>query len=69
MGTRAPIHRKLLNCSIYFQGVYPNNGVQARLVKIVAKKKLDIPLDELQKRLDTILLLLPDLGALALSAL
>ena len=38
--------------------------LQTRLVKIVAKKELDIPLDELEQRLDTVLLLLPDLGAL-----
>ena len=37
--------------------------LQARLVKIVAKKALDIPLDELQFRLDTLLAIIPDLGA------
>jgi hypothetical protein len=37
--------------------------VQARLVKIVAKKELGVPLEQLQKRLDQILTLLPDLGA------
>lgn len=38
------------------------SDLQTRLVKIVAKKELGIPLDELQQRLDTLLLLLPDLG-------
>ena len=25
MGNRAPVHRTIQNCSIYLQGVYPNN--------------------------------------------
>lgn len=39
--------------------------LQARLVKVVAKKALDIPLEELQFRLDTLLAIIPDLGNVA----
>lgn len=38
------------------------SSVQARLVKIVAKTDLDIPLDELEQRLETVMVLMPDLG-------
>lgn len=40
----------------------PGNFLQARLVKIVAKRSLDIPLEELQFRLDCLLAIIPDLG-------
>ena len=40
MGNRAPVHRTIQNCPIYFQGVYPNSsarlpnhGVQAFNIK------------------------------------
>lgn len=39
-------------------------AVQARLVKMVAKGTLDIPLPELESRLSDLLVLVPDLGAL-----
>ena len=29
MGNRAPVHRTIQNCPIYFQGVYPNNSARS----------------------------------------
>jgi hypothetical protein len=37
--------------------------MQARLVKILAQSDLELSLDELQQRFDSLLALLPDLGA------